>query len=139
LCRPFAASRPDAALILSDLLSLVRNLHLRFARYDDVDEAQRSAFVADMPLLPPPTDNESGALDKCLEYDRGKTWRRIPGTVREPVSGGRCAWAGAALGRSERRKRGCGRGAAGKGLRGERERGESAKTGHDGAPPRLQT
>jgi hypothetical protein len=82
----FTASQQEAEAVLDDLLQLVRNLHAKHARYDDVDAARLDAFIGQMESVPPPTKCENAAIDKALLFDTDKVWNIIPGTINEPVS-----------------------------------------------------
>ncbi|GMI24475.1 hypothetical protein TeGR_g1808 [Tetraparma gracilis] len=82
----FTASQQEAEAVLDDLLQLVRNLHAKHARYDDVDAARLDAFIGQMESVPPPTKCENAAIDKALLFDADKVWNVIPGTINEPVS-----------------------------------------------------
>jgi hypothetical protein len=82
----FTASQQEAEAVLDDLLQLVRNLHAKHARYDDVDAARLDAFIGQMESVPPPTKCENAAIDKALLFDTDKVWNVIPGTINEPVS-----------------------------------------------------
>ena len=90
------------------LLSLVPILHARFARYDEVDQAQIEEFEEQVKRPPPIQPHEDtlitasvGADDAALDEERlavlremnpdatlagAACWKRIAGTVREPVS-----------------------------------------------------
>jgi hypothetical protein len=84
--KPFSATRQEGDAILADLLTLVTNLHKRFARYDEIDSAKHDDFVESLDFYSVPTRNENLAIDRALQHAEGKPWKVIPGTIREPVS-----------------------------------------------------
>jgi len=67
---------------LSDLSSLVVNLHILYAKYAAVDAANAQALIESMATAPDLTKTECEALERRVVDDG---WRRISGTVAEPV------------------------------------------------------
>jgi hypothetical protein len=77
---------PEAAeAALSFLASAARNLHGRFARYEEVDEAMWADFTArGVPGAPGLNKREGQLFATSLAYDN-KPWTRILGTVLDTV------------------------------------------------------
>ncbi|GMI25883.1 hypothetical protein TeGR_g11469 [Tetraparma gracilis] len=81
-----AGLSPEAAeAALSFLACAARNLHGRFARYEEVDEATWADFTArGVPGAPGLSKQEGQLFAKSLAYDN-KPWTRILGTVLDTV------------------------------------------------------
>ena len=72
-----------ATALLADLSSLVTNCHRNYARYAEIDAASANALITSMATAPDLTPTETDALDRpVVDAD----WRRIKGTVQEPVA-----------------------------------------------------
>jgi len=78
-----------AAAILSHITHAARSLHSQYARYAAVDAASFSNFeLVTLPNAAPITPHEDALVTRSLLFDDSTTraFRRIKGTVREPVS-----------------------------------------------------
>jgi len=60
---------PLAHATLDHLLSCIPNLHTRFARYDEIDEATYTKFERDIPSAPPVLPHENALCDKSRASD----------------------------------------------------------------------
>ena len=60
---------PLAHAILDHLLSCIPNLHTRFARYDEIDDATYTKFERDVPSAPPILPHENALCDESCAYD----------------------------------------------------------------------
>jgi hypothetical protein len=77
--------------ILDHFIAVVANLHVIFARYDEVDEARAIHFeTVTVRTSPPPQRHETDLFNKCVLIDDQRTnaaaWRRISNTVEEPTA-----------------------------------------------------
>ncbi|GMI34230.1 hypothetical protein TeGR_g7990 [Tetraparma gracilis] len=78
-----------AETVLSFFAGAVRNLHDRFARYKEVDEATLRHFVEHgMSAAPESSEKEKAFVLRRLRDDNqdDSSWSRLSGTVRESVS-----------------------------------------------------
>jgi len=55
--------------MLDHLLSCIPNLHTRFARYDEIDDATYTKFERDIPAAPPVRPHENAVCDNSRAYD----------------------------------------------------------------------
>ena len=55
--------------MLDHLLSCIPNLHTRFARYDEIDDATFTKFERDVPSAPSILPHENALCDKSCAYD----------------------------------------------------------------------
>jgi hypothetical protein len=75
----------EALLVLDDLLSLLPSLYERFARPNEVDAAVHEKLAAQFETSTTPTsEHEDALLERARGYD-DKPWKRLSGTVRDPV------------------------------------------------------
>ncbi|GMI26244.1 hypothetical protein TeGR_g5501 [Tetraparma gracilis] len=78
----------EAQVLLNDFLAFVPLLHAQFARYDEIDALRRQDFVQSSLLAPSPppiTPGENMMVDVALASAGALNWKRLHGTVREPV------------------------------------------------------
>jgi hypothetical protein len=78
----------EAQVLLNDFLAFVPLLHAQFARYDEIDALRRQEFVQSSLLAPSPppiTPGENMMVDVALASAGALNWKRLHGTVREPV------------------------------------------------------
>jgi len=108
-----AVSSATATKILDLLLTLIPNLHMHYARYDEVDASIYAYFLSAIRSAPPIKIHETALVDKSLTYDDqaaeldrdaelqrtladrnlvglnvflAASWKRIPHTVTSPVA-----------------------------------------------------
>jgi hypothetical protein len=76
--------------LLRLLVTVVKSLHARFARYDDVDGTMYAHFENDVvPHAPAMTKSEASLVTRSSQYDSPyyrQKFKRLANTVREPVS-----------------------------------------------------
>jgi hypothetical protein len=75
-------------LILCHLVSAVPHLYTRYARCNEIDEANLNYFeTVTVPSAPPISQAETGLVDRSLLFDAPDSpWKRMPNTIHESVS-----------------------------------------------------